>query len=58
MSLVLEFRVWCACVVSLGDPFRDGETIISARSGVSVQPRSIIVGSSRTTKLSLTPYLA
>ncbi|CDJ43099.1 hypothetical protein, conserved [Eimeria tenella] len=39
-------------------PSWDGETIISARSGVSVQPRSIIVGSSRTTKLSLTPYLA
>ncbi|OEH75997.1 hypothetical protein cyc_00367 [Cyclospora cayetanensis] len=39
-------------------PTWDGETIISARSGLSVQPRSIILGSSRATKMMLAPCLA
>ncbi|KAL8274881.1 hypothetical protein Esti_001170 [Eimeria stiedai] len=39
-------------------PSWDGETIMSARSGLSVQPRSIRLGSSRASKLPLNPHLA
>ncbi|KAL8449676.1 hypothetical protein Emed_002931 [Eimeria media] len=39
-------------------PSWDGETIMSARSGLSVQPRSITIGSSRASKMPLNPHLA
>lgn len=38
-------------------PTWDGETIMSARSGVSLQPRSIVLGSSRASKMPMNPFL-
>ncbi|KAL8429912.1 hypothetical protein Efla_004726 [Eimeria flavescens] len=39
-------------------PTWDGETIMSARSGLSIQPKSIDIGSSRASRLRLNPSLA